>query len=35
MHCGNLNGREIQNREAVCMPIADSFCGTVETNTTL
>ena len=35
MHCGDLNGKEIQKRGDtginICM--ADSFCCTVETNT--
>ena len=35
MHCGNLNGREVQKGGAVCMCMADSFCCAVEANTTL
>ena len=35
MHCGDLNGKEIQKRGDICICIADSFCCTVETNTTL
>ena len=33
MHSGDLNGKEIQKRGDIC--VADSFCCTVETNTTL
>ena len=33
MHCGDLNGKEIQKRGDIC--IADSFCCIVETNRTL
>ena len=32
MFCGNLNGKEIHNRENVCIDIADSFCCTIESN---
>ena len=35
MHCGDLNGKEIQKRGDVCICMADSFCCAVETNTTL
>ena len=35
MLCGNLIGKEIQNKGAICICIADSFCCTVETNTTV
>ena len=31
--CGDLNGKEIQKREDICICIADSLCSTVETNT--
>ena len=30
-----LNGKEIQKRGHICIHIADSFCCTAETNTTL
>ena len=33
--CGDLNGKEIQKREDICIRIADSLCCTAETNTTL
>ena len=33
--CGDLNGKETQKRENICILITDSFCCTVETNTTL
>ena len=33
MHCGDLNGKEIQKRGDIC--VTDSFCCTAETNTTL
>ena len=32
---GDLNGKEIQNRADICICMADSFCCTAETNTTL
>ena len=35
MHCGDLNGKEVQMGEDVYICMADSFCCTVETNTTL
>ena len=35
MLCGDLNGKEIQNRGDICVCIAESLCCTVETNTTL
>ena len=35
MHCGGLNGREIQKGGDRCICMADSFCCTVEANTTL
>ena len=31
----DLNGKEIQKREDICIHIADSHCCTAETNTTL
>ena len=31
----DLNGKGIQNREDICICIADSLCYTAETNTTL
>ena len=33
--CGNLNGKEIQKREDVCIHIADALCCAVGTNTVL
>ena len=33
--CGDLNGKEIQQRGDVCICTADSLCSTVETNTAL
>lgn len=33
--CGDPNGKEIQKRGDLCIRTADSFCCTVETNTTL
>ena len=33
--CSNLNGKEIQKRGGTCTHIADSFCCTTETNTTV
>ena len=33
MFCGNLNGKEIHNRENVCIDIAEPLCCTVESNT--
>ena len=35
IHCGDLNGKEIQKRVDICIYITDSLCCTVETNTTL
>ena len=35
LHCGDLNGKEIQKAGHICICIADSLCCTVETNTTL
>ena len=35
MHCGDLNGNEVQKGGDICTCMADSFCCTVETNTTL
>ena len=35
MHCGNLNGREVQKGGDICTCMADSFCCAVEANTTL
>ena len=35
MHCGILNGREMQNEGDICICMADSFCRPVEANTTL
>ena len=35
VHCGNLNGREVQKGGDICMCMADSFCCAVEGNTTL
>ena len=32
---GDLNGREVQKGVDVCVRMADPFCSTVETNTTL
>ena len=31
MHCGDLNGKEIQKRWNICIPIADLICSTVKT----
>ena len=33
--CGDLNGKEIQRREDICICIADSLCCIAETNITL
>ena len=33
--CGDLNGKEIQRRDDICICIADSLCCTAETNRTL
>ena len=33
--CSNLNGKEIQKRGGTCTHIANSFCCTTETNTTV
>ena len=35
MLCSDLNGKEIRKGGDICTCIADSFCGTVEANTTL
>ena len=35
MLCGDLNGKETQNRGGTCICITDSICCTAETNTTL
>ena len=35
MLCGDLNGKEIQKREDMCMCIADLPCCTAEMNTKL
>ena len=35
MHCGDLNGKEVQREEDMCICMADSFCWTAETNMTL
>ena len=35
MHCGDLNGKEVQTGEDLCICMADSFCCAVETDTTL
>ena len=35
MLCNNLHGKEIQKRRTVCIRIADSFCCSADTNTTL
>ena len=35
MHCGDLNGNKVQKGGDICICMADSFCCTVETNTTL
>ena len=32
MHCGDLIGKQIQSRENRCLPLADSFSCTLETN---
>ena len=31
MHCGDLNGKEIQKGWNTCIPIADLLCSTVKT----
>ena len=31
--CGDTNGKEIQEREDICIHVADSLCHTAETNT--
>jgi len=33
MHCGDLNGKKVQNREVTC--IADLFCCAAEANAIL
>ena len=35
MLCGDLNGKETQQRGDMCVHVADSLRRTVETNTTL
>ena len=35
MLCGDLNGKEIQKGEDICIYTDDSFCCTLETNTAL
>ena len=35
MHCGDLNGKEVQKGMDTCMYVVDSFCYTVEANTKL
>ena len=35
MHCGDLNGKEVQKGGSVCICMADSFCWRTDTNTTL
>ena len=35
MHCGDLNGREVQKEGAIWVSMTDLFCYTVETNITL
>ena len=35
MHCGDLNGKEVQKGGDIYVYMADSFCCTAETNTTL
>ena len=35
MHCGDLTGKEVKKGEDVSTCTIDSFCHTVETNTTL
>ena len=32
MHCGDLNGKEVQKGGDTCIWTADSFCCTAETN---
>ena len=32
---GDLNGKEVQKGEDICIYVADSLCCTVEANTTL
>jgi len=32
MHCGDLNGKEVQKGEDICICVADSFHCTIETN---
>ena len=32
---GDLNGKKIQNRGHICVPVTDSFCCTIETNSTV
>ena len=34
MLCGDLAGKEIQGGGDICLYVADSICGTAETNTT-
>ena len=35
MYCGDLNGKDVQKGRDVCLHMADSFCCTVEINTTM
>ena len=35
VHCGDLNGREVQKGGDICMCTADTFCCAVEADTTL
>ena len=35
MHWGDLNGKEVQTGEDLCVHVADSFCYAVESDTTL
>ena len=35
MHCGGLTGKEVKQGEDISICTVDSFCYTVETNTTL
>ena len=35
MHCGDLNGKEVQKGEDICTCMADSFFSPEETKTTL
>ena len=33
VHCGDLNGKEIQNRRGICVDMADSLCCLTDTDT--